>query len=229
MRVPSSGQLQDQTPIYTTPEGTAEGVLEEMASRSAVIFTGTVTAVRKDSDRDLRGNAAASLVEVDFVVDHGVRGVVDGATYAMREWAGLWRDSPRFTPGQRVLALLHGPGPSGLSSPVDGLDGVIPIKATNSSSGNSLTALTSNAAVVSQEDTVDMRWLQAKTLRSQAVSDMPVATPGENFVDGLTTKQTSSAPIALASSPLAQPTTSAGLSHVLGLLMAWQGTQNASH
>jgi hypothetical protein len=67
------------------------------------------------------------LVEITFSVDDAVRGV-RGGSYTLREWAGLWPggDEP-FRVGQRYLMLLHSPGAAGLSSPVGGMDGAIPI------------------------------------------------------------------------------------------------------
>jgi hypothetical protein len=101
-----------------------EGALHEMAQLAGVIFTGQVVAVRS---HDAMG-AAAGVVEIEFAVEDAVRGV-RGGSYTLREWAGLWPggDSP-FVVGQRYLMLLHSPGAGGLSSPVGGMDGAIPIR-----------------------------------------------------------------------------------------------------
>ena len=225
-----STAVTDETPAYGAPESTAEGVLKEMASRAAVVFTGTVSAVKMGPVADLGSNASASMVEVDFAVDQAVRGVSAGSAYVMREWAGLWRDSPRFVVGQRVLMLLHATGPGGLSSPVDGLDGAIPIKPNASTADTSLTALTASASdTPPQEDSVDMRWLQAKTLRSPAIADVPTASPGESFSGGLISTQNLGASAASTQITSAASATSTKLSRVLGLLLSWQETQDASH
>ena len=137
LRSSSSGQVTDGTLLYNSPGSTADAILKDMASRASVIFAGTVTAVKRGAEEDLRGNAATSMVEIDFAVDRAVRGSTPGSMYVMREWAGLWRDSPRFVVGQRLLMLLHAAGPAGLTSPVDGLDGAIPIRATTSTAGSS--------------------------------------------------------------------------------------------
>ena len=73
-------------------------------------------------------NGATGVVEIEFAVEDAVRGV-SGGTYTLREWAGLWPagDEP-FRVGQRYLMLLHAPGAAGLSSPVGGMDGAIPIR-----------------------------------------------------------------------------------------------------
>jgi len=54
---------------------------------------------------------------------------VSGGSYTLREWAGLWVGGYEpFRVGQRYLMLLHSPGAGGLSSPVGGMDGAIPIR-----------------------------------------------------------------------------------------------------
>lgn len=153
VRRPTLGTVVDGVPAYPAPGVTGEAVLEEMAGRAAVIFVGTVTEVRMPED-------GGGIVVVEFAVSDAVRGVADGA-YELREWAGLWRDGARYRVGDRRLMLLHAPGPGGLSSPVDGMDGVIPV----GPAGGVATALTSGNAMGVGES-VDLRWLQAKTLRA---------------------------------------------------------------
>jgi hypothetical protein len=85
-----------------------------------------------------------------------VRGVAAGQVYVVRAGAGLWRDAPRFQVGQRRLMLLHAQAPGGMSSPVDGLDGAIPV-------GGATAAW------------VDLRWVEAKTLRRTGVRVRPYA------------------------------------------------------
>jgi len=89
------------------------------------------------------------VVEVSFAVDQPVSGAV-GATYSMREWAGLWTaGQPRYRVGQRAMFFLHAPNAAGLSSSVDGTEGVVPVLAS--------------------EDGVpelDVRWLSARVLRA---------------------------------------------------------------
>jgi hypothetical protein len=154
LRPPAHSTFVDGAVAYATPPATGEAVLEEMSGRAGVIFCGVVTAVRQPE------NPLSGVVEVEFAVSDAIRGV-PGGTYVVKEWAGLWRDGARYRVGDRRLMLLHAPGPGGLSSPVDGLDGAIPMA-----------------------DIVDLRWLEAKTLRGAlysdrggVVSDPPVATP----------------------------------------------------
>ena len=135
-----------------------EDVLHEMSDRADVIFVGQVVAIRPH-DGDGMG---AGYVEVDFQMDQAIRGCSGGA-YALREWAGLWSgDAHRYRVGQRLLMMLHAPGASGLSSPVGGLDGAIPIRGVADASP--LATATANAPV----PMADLRWLGAKVLHSSS-------------------------------------------------------------
>ena len=95
-----------------------------MFDQAGVIFTGQVAAVRYAAT----ANGLTGILEVDFSIDDALRGVASGGRYTLREWAGLTpnADTP-FLVGHHYLVLLHSPGPSGLTSPVGGPDGVIPI------------------------------------------------------------------------------------------------------
>jgi hypothetical protein len=102
-----------------------------MTQLAGVIFAGQVVAVRQ-----LQAvGGATGVVEITFAVDDAVRGA-GGGSYTLREWAGLWPggDEP-FRVGQRYLMLLHSPGAAGLSSPVGGMDGAIPIRGVASAAG----------------------------------------------------------------------------------------------
>jgi len=156
----------------------AELVLKEMALRAGTIFVGRVTAVRR-----LDGaGGATGVVEIDFAVEDAVRGV-RGGTYTLREWAGLWRDSDPLSVGRRYLMLLHAAGAAGLSSPVGGPDGAIPVGAGTSAS-------------------IDLRWVAARAERPVAYTAGPQArsgvgvrtrVAGETRVDPAAPQQTSAA------------------------------------
>ena len=127
-----------QAPQLRGPDTSVGAVLRSLASRAGVVFVGRVTAI---VPRD-------GVVEVSFAVDQPVLGAV-GATYSMREWAGLWTaGQPRYGVGQRAMFFLHAPNAAGLSSSVDGMEGVVPVLVT----GESGTEL-------------DVRWLAARVLR----------------------------------------------------------------
>lgn len=106
------------------PPSTTEDALRQMFDQAAIIFTGQVTAVRHAASP----NGSTGTLEVDFSIDDAIRGTTAHTTYTLREWAGLAPDSDAsFLVGHRYLMLLHSPGPSGLTSPVGGPDGVIPL------------------------------------------------------------------------------------------------------
>jgi hypothetical protein len=135
-----------------------EDVLHQMSDRADVIFVGQVVAIRPHEGDGM----GAGFVEVDFEVDQAVRGCSGGA-YALREWAGLWSgDANRYRVGQRLLMMLHAPGASGLSSPVGGLDGAIPIRGVADASP------LATAAAKPPVPIADLRWLGAKVLHSSS-------------------------------------------------------------
>jgi hypothetical protein len=101
----------------SAPPASLGAALESVASRAAVAFTGRVIRLERTGD----------VLEVSFAVESPLIGN-PGSTYTVREWAGL---SPlgqsHYTMGERVAIFLHAPGKSGLSSPVDGQEGIVPI------------------------------------------------------------------------------------------------------
>jgi hypothetical protein len=121
------------------PDASVGAALRSLASRAGVVFVGRVTAIVPRS----------GVVEVSFAVEQPVLGAVD-ATYSMREWAGLWAaGQSRYRVGQRAMFFLHAPNAAGLSSPVDGMGGVVPVLA-NGAGGEEL----------------DVRWLATRVLRA---------------------------------------------------------------
>ena len=133
--------------------------LQLMASHAAVIFSGQVVAVSR--------NDSAGFVDVRFRIDAPVRGCPKTGWYVLREWAGLWTAQPeRYRVGQSRLMLLTARGPAGMSSPVGGMDGAIPLVAAGA-------APIADAAGVAPVDTgqdasaamVDLRWIQARTVQ----------------------------------------------------------------
>ena len=137
---------------------TVEAALRTMSSQAAVVFVGTVTAVRRSGGDGF--SAATGVVEVRFAVEQSIRGVADGGTYTLREWGGLWAaGDQRYKTGARLLMLLHAPGVTGLSSPVGGLDGVIPII------GSTPLVRSEDETVANDAPLADLRWLAAKLER----------------------------------------------------------------
>jgi hypothetical protein len=100
-----------------TPDVTVGAALRNLASRSGVAFVGRITEI----------NRGTGVVEVVFRVEKPLLGDL-GATYTLREWAGLWAAGQyRYSVGERVAIFLHAPGKAGLSSPVDGMEGILPV------------------------------------------------------------------------------------------------------
>ena len=99
------------------PDANIEAALQNLASRASLIFVGQVVAIERHT----------GVVEVVFRVDRPVRGEV-GATYTLREWAGLWPPGQwRYTAGERAMVFLHAASAAGFSSAVDGGEGVVPV------------------------------------------------------------------------------------------------------
>lgn len=99
------------------PPTSLAGELQSLATGAGVIFCGQVVSIQR------RGG----VVEVTFNVEQAVAGDV-GATYVLREWAGLWPQGQfRYTVGQRALIFLRTASAAGLASPVDSAEGVVPV------------------------------------------------------------------------------------------------------
>ena len=144
---------------------TASDVLVEMAGRAGVIFTGQVTSIARAD--------ASGYVDTTFKVETAVRGVgrlAGGGGYVLREWAGLWiGQPPRYSVGQRYLMLLTARGSSGMSAPVGGMDGAIPLVSGGDAALAHGTGIgPADAAVSAPEAQVDLRWLAARAVRSTA-------------------------------------------------------------
>jgi hypothetical protein len=125
--------------------------LGSLTARAGVVFAGEVTAVRP----------VGGVVEIDFRIAQNLKGAAAGS-YTLREWAGLWADGQRrYWVGERAVIFLHDAGKSGLSSPVDGMDGVLPI---TPDAGSTLS--------------VEVQRLRTRVLRPVG---MPMADPAERL------------------------------------------------
>lgn len=231
----------------TAPPQTTDEALQLLADAAGVIFTGTVTAVRRIAAAT---PGAAGVVEIDFAVTDAVRGVT-GSTYTLREWAGLWPANDRpFAPGQRYLMLLHTPNAAGLSSPVGGPDGAIPIHgASTAPAGGQMLASTSSvsgadgSSVGSEtidvgSDTIDLGWIATRVsvpLAYQTSVARPIG--GNDPVRARTVS--ASETTAATTQPAAQGATGSGLpvgisgkvrsaqySTVLTELRSWEAARN---
>jgi hypothetical protein len=122
------------------PETSVGSVLRNLAARSGVVFVGQVVRIEHKT----------GTVEVTFQVQQPVLGAV-GAAYTLREWGGLWTGGrQRYRLGQRSMMFLHATNGTGLSSPVDGMAGMVPVVVQGADAGALL----------------DVRWLDARVLRA---------------------------------------------------------------
>jgi len=206
---------------------TVTDVLHQMSNRADVIFMGQVLAVRHNSDSENVG-----VVEVEFRVDQAVRGCTAGTIYTLWEWGGLWTGgSRRYHVGQRLLMLLHAPIAGGLSSPVDGLDGAIPVR-----QGSTATPL-ATASAPPGAPFVDLRWLGVKLQRPVSYRSGPAPTKDPVRQAAIAHQQTayptvsgtrsSVAPIIVQlgnvnPSDASIPAQEASVDAVLGMLTTWQ-------
>ena len=206
---------------------TVEAALRGMSAQAAVMFVGTVTGVRRVGADGF--SAAAGVVEISFAVERGMRGVADGDSYVVREWGGLWSATDkRYVVGSRLLMLLHAPGATGLSSPVGGMDGAIPVK------GTSPLVAPENGAAAVDAPVVDLRWLAAKLARPvmygtraaapgiertrAGAATQQAATPHAGTAAKAATAEAEMAAMADASVPVAQ----ASVATVLQMMAGWQ-------
>jgi hypothetical protein len=137
------------------PPLTTEDALHQMLDQSGIVFTGQVTAVDHNN---------AAILEVTFAVDDAIFGVAPNSTYTLREWAAVSpAEASQFEIGRRYLMFLHAAGPGGLSSPVGGPDGAIPILPGN------------EAASLS---TPDVLGFAAQTAIAQAAAQATAQLPG---------------------------------------------------
>ena len=113
----ASAQVRSVATQPAEVETTVAGALGRLAARAGLVFVGTVVSI----DR------TPGVVEISLRVEQVLQGQ-PGGLYVLREWAGRWPPGThRYTVGQRSLFFLNAPGPSGLSSPVDGGQGIVPV------------------------------------------------------------------------------------------------------
>lgn len=147
----SAATVNGITPVVDTdglpsPPSNLEDALHSLYASANVVFTGEVTAVERSGD----------TVTVRFQVLEGIRGVSNGATYVLREWAGLWVDEPsRYVVKEQRLMLLRANSACGYASPAGGVGAF---------------ALHGDSA----QGSVDLRWLAAQISTSVQNTVQPV-------------------------------------------------------
>jgi len=227
---PQTAGPQTAGPQTAGPQ-TTEAALHAMSQLAAVIFTGQVVAVRQRQGI----NGATGVFEIDFAVEDAVQGV-SSSLYTLREWAGLWPSGNQpFRVGQCFLMLLHAPGPAGLSSPIGGTDGAVPLRGNRQPLDPQAAAEPDHAAFANPAPPdgfiVDLRWIAthasqpASYQQAQPTALALSAHPNTNFPDLPDTALTPQ--IAAPANSQATP-----YATVLSMLRAWsrgdqenQGTQ----
>jgi len=213
---------------------TVTDVLRQMSDRADVIFMGQVLTVHLPEG----GSPASGIVEIQFRVDEAIRGCKTGQPYVLREWGGLWAGgSGRYRVGQRLLMLLHAPSAGGMSSPVGGLDGAIPIR--QSARGAPLAENVTPPSL----PFVDLRWLGARlprvvSYRDEAVRSanaFPSLSPGQQRVGTVVASgaRVGDAPMILplgytSAADASTPAQQASVEVVLGLLTMWQKAEHGT-
>jgi hypothetical protein len=100
-----------------TPDLTVGAALRTLTLRAGTVITGRIVNITHDGD----------VVTITLSVEETLKGTAS-ATYMFHEWAGLWPlGQSRYEVGQRATFFLQAPSKSGLATPVDGSDGVVPI------------------------------------------------------------------------------------------------------
>lgn len=208
----------------TTIPQTVEDTLHQMSDEAAVIFVGQVTSIHPHDS----GAVASGFIDIDFSVDQAIRNCTTGGTYTLREWAGLWAgNAQRYQVGQRLLMMLRAPGPTGMSSPIGGMDGAIPIRAGGAGS------LLSKPVNISQVPIADLRWLGAKLMHPVSFTlhapmlPTPLTLPQQ--MSRTHTAQSISNPTTIGDDIVNRasvPVQQASVDTVVKLLISWQRTQH---
>jgi hypothetical protein len=187
-----------------TPPATVEEALARAFASAGVVFAGTVVNIRHET----------AAVTVCWQVDEAVRGVSTGSTYELKEWPGLWAGGERYSVGERALVLLHAPSALGYSSPVNGQDGVMPLRGDAGAGGFDLRWIAAEVAA-------DMRVRGDAGFR-EALTHLPQqgAAP-----EGVPSNQTAATPQVEAAASAREDVSAVDRQLVLGLLHAWEAVR----
>jgi len=227
--LPPSGSAQERA---TDPP--AENALREIFRLAGVIFAGQVVAIRTHDGND----AATDVVEVEFAVEDAIRGV-GSSSYTLRELAGFASaGGASFSVGQHYLMMLHTPSAAGLSSPVGGMDGAIPIRGSKDALSQFQTPV--GAPRISDKLTdgrsVDLRWVATRVERSVSyrVSALPSKSPviARPLVVQQSSVQESAFPVSSTADLAIRPTDFSGSGRVpytsiIATLRRWAKGENA--
>lgn len=107
-----------------TVSGRQDASLQQLVRNSGYIFQGTVLSMRRTAPK---GPHEVASIAVTFQVDKAVLGARTGQKLTIYEWAGLWTSTDRYRVGEQVVLFLYRPSRLGLTSPVGGTLGRLPI------------------------------------------------------------------------------------------------------
>lgn len=101
--------------------------LREVTAHAGTILVGRVVSIKPmpPGSTDQVG-----CVQITLQVEQGIQGARAGEHFSFREWAGLWSGADRYRLGQRMMLFLYTPSGLGLTSPVGGAAGRLPIDAS---------------------------------------------------------------------------------------------------
>ena len=116
--LPLCAQLRTAVPSRVPPD------LREVARRAETIFSGRVVSIQP---LQVASSDQVASVQITLQVEQGIRGAHVGEKLTFREWAGLWSAGARYRVGQRLMLFLYAPSALGLTSPVGGPAGRLPV------------------------------------------------------------------------------------------------------
>jgi len=197
------------------PAASTTALLQQMEAQSGRIFLGTVTSIRLAGAAE---NAAvpewpdgSRVVEITIAVEECVAGCKAGSV-VMREWASMWRGRPhRYVVGQRAVWILYPENAAGVTSPVRGMLGVLPVRIATTSTAGSKVA----------KQNVDLRWVQSQVLRAmpnQSTAAGAAVHPQSSVITTRSESTTTTVTAISSMEPMNQPM--APLSVVMGVLHA---------
>lgn len=203
----------------TAPQS-LEAVLHRMSDNAAIIFVGQVIAIRPHVEQ----GSSSGYVEVEFQINRPIRGCNSG-TYILREWSGLWQgNANRYRVGQHLLMFLHTPSPSEMTSPVDDMNGAVPLRAGGAES--------SSSQADAQNEIADLRWLGAEVERSSGFTLHAPLSPAPLTLAQQLSPASAAEPISTIAdtSRASVPVQQASVDTVMKLLLSWRkASSNAIH
>src|SRR5579864_2193715 len=106
-------------PARPLPLPPSPAALSQISRAAGMIFSGRVTAIargpssgplssaRSSSGRPSSESPAIETVATTFHVERAIRGVRNGETLTIVQWAGLWSGSQHYEVGERLLLFLY--------------------------------------------------------------------------------------------------------------------------